>query len=155
MTFWDWVFAPFLAGTPGDPDGSAARAFLGEMEELLTACGVAKTPLVALRVVEVLSATLTGRALEEPLYAEGIVQGPLSAEKAQTRPSLHPFLEASAKVLDRRRKALTELEDACTRTGGAPMEIGLADEMKPILKKAEGVLEEVLAYKPRKRKSNV
>jgi Zn-dependent peptidase ImmA (M78 family) len=25
--------------------------------------------------------------------------------------------------------------------------------MKPILKKAEGVLEEVLAYKPRKRKS--
>lgn len=34
-----------------------------------------------------------------------------------------------------------------------PVEIGLADEMKPILKKAEGVLEEVLAYKPRKRKS--
>jgi hypothetical protein len=53
------------------------------------------------------------------------------------------------------RKAVEELDEAHARHGahaghGAPV-IGLADRMKPILKKAEGVLEEVLAYEAARR----
>jgi hypothetical protein len=55
------------------------------------------------------------------------------------------LLEAHDKADDRWRKALKDLEDYLDKTC-APAGMSLADRMKPILKKAEGVLEEALEY---------
>ncbi|MDX9972721.1 MAG: hypothetical protein RBU21_07020, partial [FCB group bacterium] len=106
MAFWDWAFDPFVAGTPGDEGGAAARAFLEEMETMLKARGIPKSVPVALRLVEVLSATLTARALELSVYDKGVVQ---HADDGAD-PKLHPFLEAMAKAVERRRKARSDLE---------------------------------------------
>ena len=146
MAFWDWAFEPFISGTPGDHNGAAARAFLEEMESMLETRGVAKTVPVALRVVEVLSATLTARALEQAVYTKGVVQ----QEENDADPKLHPFLEAMAKAMERRRKALSELEDSCARVG-KPIEAGLAETLRPLLKRADGVLEDALDYERRKK----
>ncbi|MDX9975522.1 MAG: hypothetical protein RBU21_21225, partial [FCB group bacterium] len=93
----------------------------------------------ALRLVEVLSATLTARALEQSVYDKGVVQ---HADDGAD-PKLHPFLEAMAKAMERRRKALSELEDSCA-CAGKPAEFNLADSLRPLLKRTEGILEECL-----------
>jgi hypothetical protein len=53
--------------------------------------------------------------------------------------------EALGKAQERLRKAVKELEEYYARTG-SPIEIGLADLMKPVLKRAEGVLEDALEF---------
>lgn len=147
MIFWDWAFNPFVSGTPGDDDGTAARAYLAEMEAMLKERGIPKSVPVALRLVEVLSATLTARALEQAVYDKGVVQGGTD----EVDPKLHPLVEAMAKAMERRRKALSELEESCA-CAGKPAEFNLPDALRPLLKRTEGVLEDALEFE-RKRTS--
>lgn len=145
MSFGEWLFGPFLNGTPGDEDGQAARTFLAEMDSVLASRGVTESALLALRLEEVLSATMTVRALEEAVHGKGVVL----CEEGEERSTLNPFLEPLCKAHERRRKALTELEETCGAAAN-PVPTNLADFMKPILKRAEGVLEESLV--PGRRK---
>ncbi len=68
------------------------------------------------------------------------------AEAAPTPPPAkeppNPLVAAEAvgKARERMRKAMKELEDFCDRAG-KPIEEGLADTVKPIMKKTEGLAE--------------
>jgi hypothetical protein len=55
-----------------------------------------------------------------------------------------------AKAMERRRKALSELEESFS-PGGKPQEVGLADALRPLLKRADGVLDEALEYERKKQ----
>lgn len=60
-------------------------------------------------------------------------------------------IEAVGKARDRLRKATKEFEDMVA-DAGPPPELSFADSMKPILERADGVLEEAMAFETRKKK---
>lgn len=60
-------------------------------------------------------------------------------------------IEAVGKARDRLRKATKEFEDMVA-DAVPPPELGFADSMKPILERADGVLEEAMAFEARKKK---
>lgn len=125
------------AADPATADPSQARSpigvFVAEMSQLLAACAVVPTPTIVLRVHDVATTLTIALALEDPLL-EGLAAG-------QEMPS--SALESAAKARERWRKAMKELEDSCARAG-SPIDQGLPDEVRPLLRKAEGVLEAAL-----------
>ena len=146
LTFQDAVFGAYHHGMHGDAGGTVARAFLEETSILLRRRGVELTPNIVLRIAEILSLALTGRQIERALSDEQTVQPPPGdIPPVNGRSTLHPLAEALAKNQERLRKALKELEESFTR-GGAPVEVGLADELRPLLLQAEGVLDDALAH---------
>jgi hypothetical protein len=149
-TLEKWVLQGFKRGSKDrltGPDRALAARFVSEVEDVFERHGVELTPLLALRVQDVLVSYLVVRRLEETLRRDGIVLGehPHSSDEEEGKPArVHPALEAAAKARERLRRAVHELEEACTRAG-TPIDLGLADRMKPILKQARGVLDEALA----------
>lgn len=115
-----------------------AMCLVGDMAAFLKSHGVRQTPLVVLRVHDVLSSFLDVLGAEEALAA---VDEPRTAA-----------VESAAKARERLRKAMKELEESCERLG-SPIGKGLADAMKPILKASEGVLEDALAYEVKRNAS--
>ncbi len=148
MSLWQMLTDPFLHGTPDDPGGVRARAALSALEALLDRCGVERTAPVAVRAVEVLSTLLIVCRIEEALVDAGVLR--VEADDAGARTSLHELLEPLAKWHERRRKALRELEDVCARSG-TPLDAGLADTLKPLLRQADGVLEDALRFETARR----
>ena len=61
------------------------------------------------------------------------------------------LIETLGKTTERWRRAVKDLEDYLMKTG-APAQISLPDLMKPIIKQAEGVLEDALEFEARKQK---
>jgi len=61
------------------------------------------------------------------------------------------MIEAVGKARDRLRKAIKEFEDMVSAAGPPPA-LSFADLMKPILERADGVLEEAMAFEVRKKK---
>lgn len=140
------LFAPYLEGMHGDDGGTLARALVEECLGAFARRGLDVTPSLALRLVEVLSLTLTSRRLEQTLSLEQVVAPPPHDGAAPTaRSTPHPLLETLAKTQERLRKALKEL-DECLPRGGASVEVGIADELRPLLMQSHGVLDDALAY---------
>lgn len=140
------LFAPYLEGMHGDAGGILARAFLQECHTWLSRHGIDPTPSVALRLVEVLSLTLTSRSLEQTLSLEHVVTPPPHDAPSPTgRSTPHPLLETLAKAQERLRKALKEL-DECLPRGSTAGETGLADELRPLLMQSQGILEDALVH---------
>lgn len=102
--------------------------------------GVGKTPLLDMRIGDVVALELLVRYLEKAL---GPASEACEDREKQVRTQLL-FVDAIGKASEKRRKAMSELELYLGKTS-APSEIGLPDLMKPIMKKAEGVFEEALA----------
>lgn len=138
-------------------DKAVVEALCREMTSLLEDRGVEMTPLAALRVEDVLVGHLTVRALAAVLRRDGVtLELPVRTREKDPADSgsapppakslvVHPAVEALGKAQERLRKAMNELEETCARAG-APMAKGLGSRMKPILKQAEGVLEDALEY---------
>lgn len=61
-------------------------------------------------------------------------------------------VETLLKTLEKWRKAMNELEDVCAKAG-TPIDVGVADKMKPLLRETQGVMDKALkqvAARPRK-----
>ncbi len=139
------------------------RAFVEGIKETLANSGALANPLLEIRLQDILISHLLARRLEQELCRKeyGGEPGDESQEKqqsndkesaqpskeqeaatgpAQKRPGLATLIEAIGKARERTRKAIKELEEHCTKRG-APMNIGLADYMKPLIEKAGGDLD--------------
>ncbi len=122
-----------------DTHRALAACLVEDMAAFLKSHGVRQTPLVVLRVHDVLASFLDVLGAEETLAA---TDEPKTAA-----------VESAAKARERLRKAMKELEESCERLG-SPIGKGLADAMKPILKASEGVLEDALAYEAKRTASS-
>jgi len=119
-----------------DAERRLARRFMRGMSALFNEHGVADTPLLALRVNDVLVSWLLVRRAETGLFPGALDPGDDRAAAA--------VIEAVSRARERMRKAMKELEDACAK-GGTPIDAGLADQVRPILKQAAGLAEEAAA----------
>ncbi len=117
------------------------------LDQVFETRGIERNPLLSLRVRELGVLLALTRRLEAHL-------GAIPAEDAAPDDDkrLAARADAIGKSWERVRKALKELEtyiDSHGRGDGA----SLADEMRPILAKAEGVVEEWLAEQSRQREA--
>jgi len=124
------------------------RAFARDMAGLFAGHGVAHSPLLILQVADVCESYLLVRRFEDAIHEDGLFpqkkrepEGPLG--------NISPAVEPLGKARDRWRKAVKDLEDACARAG-TPIDKGLADALKPIVRQADGVLEDALAFEAAK-----
>lgn len=114
------------------------ESLLRELDALFARNEVAVSPLLAMRVEDALVAFLAVRRVLEA-----------APEEHQGKP-FHDYLEQLNKAIERRRKAVKELEDTCERAG-APLEQGLAERLLPLIERAEGVIEDAQAFEQRKQ----
>jgi hypothetical protein len=123
-----------------------AHAFTEALRAHLDGHGVAPSPLVVARAADVQASLVDLVRIEDAHALEACGAGEATAKDAVAR------AEAAGKARERLRKAMKELEDSCAKAG-TPIEKGLADRMRPLLKRAEGVLEESLRPPAKKRPS--
>jgi hypothetical protein len=98
------------------------------VEQLLKNRGVAESPLLVLRVDDIVVSWLLTRRLEAGLGPGDDGEVPrTSASQA----------DAIGKSRERLRKAIKELEEYCERAG-TPIDTGLADRMKPVIQEVQG-----------------
>jgi hypothetical protein len=120
-------------------DLPVARAFLREMRRILERRNVEETPLLHLRQQDVLANYLAVRRLER-LYS---MPEPGVCETDCGHEDVSP--ETIGRARERLRRAMKALEEYVVMTG-TPANVGLADEVLPLLKKTRGVLEDALAH---------
>ena len=130
--------APWM--TPEETE--VTQRFVRGMKRLFKRHGVKETPLLALRVDDVIvsyllvcriEAGLEHRTAGEP---EGSAKGTGRASN-----SLVSLVDAAGKARERMRKAMKELEDLCGSGETANGGLGLADLLKPLMTKTDGVIE--------------
>lgn len=126
-----------------------AEAFWQAVGEALETHGVEKNLLTLLRVNDVLVMYLLARRAEEALCGAG--PGVKNDKPGAKRGPDASAFDGCGRAYERLRKAMKELEEACARAG-KPIDAGIADVMKPILKKAEGVLQDALEFEARKQR---
>lgn len=112
-----------------------AREFINRMMKLFQGAGVLETPLLALRVQDLLVHWILAQRLERALL--------LSPEETPAEKALAAAADAIGKNRERIRKAMKELEEYCQKAG-TPIDRGIADEMKPILEKTRDLPDAVL-----------
>jgi len=117
-----------------DGERRLARRFVRGMGTVFSDHGVADTPLLSLRVNDVLVSYVLVRRLEAGLFLGG-------AEDEGDERATAAVVEAVSRARERMRKAMKELEEACAKAG-TPIDTGLADLVKPMLKAATGLAEE-------------
>ncbi len=142
-----------------------AKEFAGAFE----ARDIDQTIFLAIRTEDVILSYLGARRLEaclnngekeaasENASAPGNNTGKSDSSTKSSAPAkpdkpraVDPFFEAAGKARDRWRKTLKELEDYCNRVG-TPAGQGVAEMLKPVFKKADGVLADALAFETRKQ----
>ncbi|MBP8130282.1 MAG: hypothetical protein KA184_11955 [Candidatus Hydrogenedentes bacterium] len=130
--------------------GEAARyeRFRGEMDRLFEERGVMPTPLMEGRVEEI--------AILDVLVCRLLAKLKTLALQGESADTLsRDFIvcvETLLKTLEKWRKAMNELEDVCAKAG-TPIDVGVADKMKPLLRETQGVMDKALkqvAARPRK-----
>jgi hypothetical protein len=120
-----------------------ARDLVERLAAQFDARGVVETPLLALRVNDLVVSLLLVRRIESQL-AE-LPECPES-EKPNAR-SPATLAEAVGKARERMRKAMKELEDSCAKLG-TPIDRGLADALRPIMLQGRGVDDVALEETP-------
>lgn len=121
-----------------------AKEVIREMKALRKRHRAQDSPLLVVRENAVLDASLGVRYFEELLARRmASLVAPAGVDE-RNRGEQAPW-EALGKAQERLRKAVKDLEEYYTKTG-SPIDIGLADLMKPVLKRAEGVLEDALEF---------
>ncbi len=129
-----------------DPERACAVKLAHEFEKMFDQFEVVRTPLLVLHAEHAILSYLIVRRVEARLN-DG-----LEMEHDPPKRPLDPVLDAVGKARERWRKAMKELEEYCAKAG-TPIDRGLADIMKPILKKAEGVYEDAVEFEARKKKA--
>jgi hypothetical protein len=119
----------------GWPEEEALRKQLtGRFRRLFKARGLEKTPMLALRLRDVLTAFFVVQRLERKMQTA-------RCEGSEDEKSELSVMEAHGKASERWRKAMKELEEYCAATG-RPVGTGLADLMKPIILKVDRAFQE-------------
>ncbi|HDP35544.1 MAG TPA: hypothetical protein ENN29_10595 [Candidatus Hydrogenedentes bacterium] len=109
------------------------KRLLASLRRLFKTSGVRESPLVCLRAVDVGVHCLLARRLEQGLT-------PAAKENGEAVLDVSGALaDHIGKTRERLRKAIRELEDACTRLG-APLDTGLAEQMLPLVRKTQDLL---------------
>lgn len=108
------------------------KRFVAAVRRMFVERGVRESPLLALRVSDVGVHWLLNRRLEQSLLPDDAMDG--------APPELSGALaEQIGKARERTRKAIRDLEDACARLG-APIDVGVADKMLPLVRKTRDLL---------------
>lgn len=108
------------------------RRVIYRIRRIMKNCGVEETLLLIFRIEDVAIAHLLVRRLEEKLNAP-------SAENNEKPIAFSALVDAINKARERLNKAMQHLEDYCQKAG-TPIDGGIADTLKPIIKKAERIL---------------
>lgn len=109
------------------------RQFMAAIRRFFKARGVQETPLLALRVIDLGIHGLLVRRLESAL-------SPTIEENGEVTMTVSgPTADHIGKARERLRKSIRELEDACARLG-SPVDVGLADELLPLVRKTKALL---------------
>jgi hypothetical protein len=133
---------PWGAGGHGAPMEDVARSIAEAMLALFEEYGVAMTPLVVMRLEDVLSSYLVVRRLQQAMWlTETEEQESARASVAAMAAAAEPL----AKARERLRKAMKELEDLCAKAG-TPIDVGLAERVQPLLERTKGVLDDALSH---------
>jgi len=107
------------------------RKFVRDVERLLRERGVAENLLLALRVDDLVVSWLLARRIEGGLALE-------PEDGAAATPAITSAqADAIGKNRERLRKSVKDLEDYCARAG-TPIDTGLADAMKPVIRQVQG-----------------
>ncbi len=141
-------FKTLSAGAPwmSDEDRATHQRMLTALRRFFHRMGVKETPLLALHAADLTATALLVARMERELagFAAGETTPNQDTREADARlRALIALADAIGKARERMRKAMKELEDYCTHAG-TPIDAGIADIMKPIVKKADGVIEETL-----------
>lgn len=133
----------------GDGTRSEVEAHDRALVRELKRYGVKETPLLWNYVCAVDSALMTVK------YVEGMLFGLRAEERpdvpAQKKDRDLALVEALGRVAQRWRTAVKDLEEFLEKTG-SPAQMSLPDRMRPIIKQAEGVLEDAIEFESRKQK---
>lgn len=122
------------------------RRFFQRIAALLEARGVEDSPLLALRVNDVLVSFLLVRRIEGAL-------GP-RREDGENTPPPHQLAEWVGKGKERMRKAIKDLEEHCHKAG-TPIDQALPDAMKALVEANQDILEQARkAREKEKRKQS-
>ncbi len=113
------------------------RRFMAAIRRLFKARGVQETPLLAIRVIDVGIHSLLARRLELGLMPTVKENGEVALDVTGA------MADHIGKTRERLRKAVRELEDACTRLG-APVDVGIAEKLLPLVRQTR----ELLQYGP-------
>lgn len=115
-----------------------AKALVEAVQREVKRRGVEETLGLVLRADCVLVSYLMVRRVEWTLRSPQ--QDPDDGGSSRRKDSEGAQIEALGRAHERLRRAMKDLEEYCAKVG-TPIDIGLADLMKPILRKGEGVLE--------------
>ena len=126
------------------------RGFVGAARRVLKRRGVQESPFLALRVRELGTCCLLLMRLERLLH-EALEK---TEDEEKRMRLLATAMDALGKAWERLRKAMRELEEYCAKTG-IPVDTGLAEIMQPILKKAEGIIEEATQRKAEEKRQRL
>ena len=97
------------------------------------------TSLVLARANDVVVSYLVVRKLEEAVWKAAKIAADRSDKQPMDKETLD-LMEALGKAQERSRKAMKDFEEVLAKAG-TPIGAGFADRVKPLLKKAEGILE--------------
>lgn len=153
-------------------DRDALAGFVRRLAVMFEQRDIRVTPTLEIRALDVMTWWLMARRLQRELIGEPLVEKPepagtpapegaKRARKAPARkkavavpgktayPAIHAGLEGLGKVWDRLRKARADLE-AIVGLKRPVFKGGLPDLMKPLMKQAEGIMEDAVAYEERR-----
>ena len=139
----------------GDEEQALVAQIAGDMAKTYERGGVEATPLHVLRVDGLASQVLAVRRLETlvahwtPPTADNEEKGASKGQGAGT--TLVQLVDALGKAWERVMKMAKEIEEGLG-TSGAAKPLGLAERVRPLLKEAEGALEDALEFEKKKRK---
>ena len=130
-----------------------AEAYLRNLNAELKERQIVETPRILLLADQVLASYLVVRLIEQRLWSCSPPKDdeePGTVKACQLMP-IEASGKASSTARERHRKSIRDIEEACAKGTARPL--GIADRMKPVFKKAEGVLEEILAHADAKRRA--
>jgi len=122
-----------------DSERELAKDTVRRLRRLFKSRGVTETPLIALRVDDLCASLLLAQRAEDALVRLPTLDPDPSKVVGERAAAA---IESAGRARERLRKAMKELEQACAKMG-TPVDIGIADRMKPIMRKAAGVIEEM------------
>lgn len=126
----------------------ARTVFLGEIVGFLDDRGVRMTPLLKLRI-ETLATLWTLLKRTEAELNDVMATDLKDPENAKRFDALS---DRWLKFSERTQKVVNDIEDHCAKAG-TPIDKGLADKVKPLLQRTEGIIESLLAKEaPKTRK---
>lgn len=131
---------------------SAWRArFLDDVRDLFEERDVEVTPFIARALEEIVALSI----ISARLFAALKMLTPLHPEDKSLNRDFFACADMLMKALEKRRKAVSELEETCAKAG-TPTKLGIADKMKPLVRQGSGVIELAITKtvpKPRKKKA--